>query len=74
MSQRIFQFANGYDASVIDHGYGSDEGYEELAVMRDGDLDYTTPLTADVLGWLTSEQVVAYLWQLSELPALEKEA
>ena len=52
------QFENGWGVSVIDHGYGSDEGLLELAVTKDGDLHYDNPVAmGDVCGWLTVEDV-----------------
>ena len=52
------QFENGWGVSVIDHGYGSDEGLLELAVEKDGILHYANPVAmGDVCGWLTVEDV-----------------
>ena len=66
--QRRYQFQNGYGASVINHkgSYGYPEKWE-LAVTQDGDLCYTTPITDDVIGHLTEEQV---LEKLEEIKAL----
>lgn len=52
-----FNFPNGYGASVIrnQYSYGGPEGFFELAVFLGGELCYTTPITNDVLGWLTSD-------------------
>lgn len=60
--QTVHRFENGYGASVISNGYGRESGLLELAVVRfvDGDkydLDYSTPITDDVLGHLTDQQV-----------------
>lgn len=68
--QYKFKFDNGYGASVIKH-YGS-YGYEldlwELAVLGpDGDLNYGTSITDDVLGYLTDEEVRETLKQIQEL-------
>lgn len=63
-----FRFDNGYGASVINDGYGAEEGLYELAVLdRDDHLTYSTPVTDDVLGWLTVEQVVEALDQIEAL-------
>lgn len=70
-TQWEFRFPNGYGASVIDDGYGGDSGLYELAVLNpDGRLDYSTPITDDVLGWLTAEDVTA---RLDEIAALTPE-
>lgn len=72
-TQDLYSFPNGYGASVIcgPYSYGSKAGLYELAVIGpNGDLDYTTPITSDVLGWLDPEQVQAVLRDISELPAV----
>lgn len=61
-SQWKFKFANGYGASVINDGYGAEAGRYELAVLgQDGHLCHDTPITDDVLGWLTEDEVAAAL-------------
>lgn len=63
-----FRFTNGYGASVISDGYGGDRGLFELAVLdRDG-LCYNTPITSDVIGWQTAEQIAGLLRQIAALP------
>tara|TARA_Y100000589_G_scaffold41516_1_gene34890 strand:+ start:287 stop:541 length:255 start_codon:yes stop_codon:yes gene_type:complete len=50
-------FANGWGVSIIDFGYGSDEGLLELAVLKDGHLHYANPVAqGDVCGWLTGDE------------------
>lgn len=80
-SQVIWQFPNGYGASVIrwmdDHrgpvigSYGAEDGLFELAVLKfDGTtfgLTYDTPITSDVLGWLSPERVAAVLVKIKNL-------
>ena len=69
--QRKYQFPNGYGASVIqgEFSYGGDEGLFELAVFGpDGHLTYDTPITDDVLGYLTEEDVVKTLALIEALP------
>lgn len=70
--QYEFKFANGYGASVVRHDYshGGPSGSWELAVLDSADrLDYSTPVTDDVLGWLSVEDVRAALAQVAELPS-----
>lgn len=67
-SQWKFSFPNGFGASVIDDGYGADEGLYELAVLGPGGhLTYDTPITDDVLGYLTEEQVTETLAKIEAL-------
>ena len=71
-SQRIYRFPNGYGASVVrhEHSYGGRQGLFELAVLDSNDeLCYDTPITSDVIGWLTSKQVDELLDKISKLPA-----
>lgn len=69
--QWVFSFANGYGASVVrSHmSYGSAYGLWEVAVLdADGDLDYSTEITDDVLGSLSERQVADVLRDIAELP------
>jgi hypothetical protein len=65
-----FEFPNGYGASVINDGYGREQGLHELAVMRGTHIDYDTPITDDVLGCLSIAEVVATLDAIAALPAV----
>ena len=68
--QKVYGFPNGYGASVIKHdnSYGSKENLWELAVLNGaGELDYSTPITDDVLGRLTWENVYNTLTTIKEL-------
>lgn len=66
----IHDFDNGYSASVIRRpgSYGYSSGLYELAVLRHGRVDATTPITDDVLGWLTMDKVNELLKQIEALP------
>ncbi len=67
-----FTFPNNRGASVISHqySYGGLQGLWELAVTgADGHLDYSTPVTNDVIGWLSVGQVGDLLAQIAALPA-----
>lgn len=70
-----YKFPNGRGASVIRHAesYGGTAGLWELAVLNTaGRLDYTTPITDDVLGWLTWDEVQTHLAAIADLEAPEK--
>ena len=57
-------------ASVIrhEHSYGGKLGLWELAVLdADGNIDYSTPITEDVLGRLTWKEVTTTLKQIQKL-------
>ena len=65
-----FTFPNGYSGSVVRHfgSYGGPQGLWEIAVMHGGELVYDTPITNDVLGWQTEEDVEQVLNKIRELP------
>lgn len=77
-------FDNGRGVSVVrassDFGgflggtYGADEGLYELAVLKgtedDWNLDYTTSITSDVLGYLNESDVTKYMKQVQELESV----
>ena len=68
--QRVYKFPNGYGASVIRHkgSYGFKSGLWELAVLdSSGDLCYSTPITNDVIGYLTDEEVILKLNEIRGL-------
>lgn len=67
--RKLYKFPNGLGASVISHiySYGGEKGLFELAVMKDGHINYNTPITSDVLGHLTWEEVEYNLHKISEL-------
>jgi len=72
--QAIVKFKNNYGASVVKHeySYGGKQGLYELAVIQydesgDWDICYDTPITDDVLGYLTEDDVTDYLIQIEQL-------
>ena len=73
--QTIHKFDNGYGASVISGGtftYGGDQGLKELAVIKFSSEDkwsicYETPITDDVIGYLSDEEVESILLQIEAL-------
>jgi hypothetical protein len=69
-----YAFPNGYGASVIrnQYSYGNEDGLFELAVLdSSGHLTYDTPITDDVIGYLTAEQVQEQLAKIAALPPNE---
>lgn len=64
-------FPNGRSASVINHKYSYGI---ELAVLDDrGIIDYSTPITDDVLGYLTKDELHAALHAIAALPPIARE-
>lgn len=68
--QRRINFPNGYTASVVSHGYsyGGEQKLFEIAVMRDGEIVYDTPVTDDVIGYLDFDEVARALEEIKALP------
>ena len=74
--QYVFRFENDYGASVIKNNgsYGHNDDLWELAVLKfygpdecQWDLNYETPITDDVIGWQTDEQIRDLLKRIKEL-------
>ena len=65
-----FKFKNGYGASVVKHSfsYGNKKDLFELAVLDDKEeLCYSTPITNDVIGYLTNDDVIELLNEIKNL-------
>ena len=66
-------FPNGYGISVVRFpgSYGAGEGLYEIAVLQgleeDWEICYDTPITDDVMGYLTIEDVETVLTQIQNL-------
>lgn len=63
-------FDNGYGISVVRHrySYGGPSGLYEIAVLdKDGRITYSTPITQDVIGYLTSDDVSDIMVKIQEL-------
>ena len=63
-------FDNGYGVSVVSHSYsyGGRDGLYEVAVLDSNDeLTYDTPVTNDVIGYLTEGDVTDVMKQVQEL-------
>jgi len=63
------QFDNGYEASVVksEYTYGGKNGLYELAVFKDGEICYNTPITDDVIGYLRPEDVTDVMAKIQQL-------
>ena len=81
-TQKIWRFENGYGASVINFklfngmygSYTNDDNEFELAVIKfkgksneKFEIDYNTPITNDVIGNLSIEEVIKILKKIKEL-------
>lgn len=66
-NQTCYYFPNGYGASVIKNGYGSSDGLFELGLLKGDKLHYIDDsMFADVIGYLTSGQVMDLLHNISQ--------
>lgn len=72
--QWIFKFNNNYGASIIKHlgSYGYEKDLFELAILyfdEEGKshLSYNTPLTDDVIGYLSNNEVMELLEKIKKL-------
>ena len=67
--QARITFDNGYGASVVKtpYTYGGDRGLYELAVFKDGEITYATPITDDVIGYLRPEDVTDVMAKIQQL-------
>jgi hypothetical protein len=67
--QAKVSFDNRYGASVVktDRSYGGKDGLYELAVLFDGHICYDTPITNDVIGFLTEDEVTELLQKIEAL-------
>ena len=63
------KFDNGYEVSVVKspHSYGGDKGLYELAIFKDGEICYDTPITDDVIGYLRPQDVTDVMEKIQKL-------
>jgi len=64
------KFDNKYGISVVstNYSYGGRDGLYEIAVLdSEGDLTYNTPVTSDVIGYLSPEEVTDIMKQIQLL-------
>ena len=69
--QAIAEFPNGFGASIIksDTSHGGKSGLFELAVLDNdtGNINSTTFITDDVIGWLGEDDIDRVLTAISKL-------
>ena len=71
--QTILKFPNDYGASIVRFAgsYGFEKGLWEMAVIKysgdDWEIKYDTPITDDVLGYLSEEDVITHLQEVQKL-------
>lgn len=67
--QARIQFENGYGASVVKtpYTYGGKDGLYELAVIKNDEICYDTPITGDVIGYLRPEDVTDVMVKIQQL-------
>ena len=67
--QKCYDFKNGYSASVVRNqlSYGNRENLFEVAILKDGELCYDSPITNDVVGYCTARDVRKLLSQIKRL-------
>lgn len=71
----LFSTGHGLEVSVVRGSttYGGSQGLFELAMLEDGRCCYTTPITSDVLGYLSEAEVLDILERASMLIQREGE-
>ena len=68
--QCIVQFPNGYGVSIVQgpNTYGGSKGLYELAVFgKNGEITYDTPITNDVIGYLSELEIEKTLIDIKNL-------
>jgi hypothetical protein len=63
--RKVENFSNGYGYSLIENAYSYGL---ELAVLKDGQICYDTPITNDVIGHLTMEEANGIIERIKALP------
>ena len=63
------KFDNTYEVSVVKskYTYGGDIGLYELAIFKDGEICYDTPITNDVIGYLRPVDVTEVMEKIQQL-------
>ncbi len=68
LKQAAVNFDNGYGISVLLGAGQYSNGIDtyEVAVLKEGELCYVTPITDNVLGWQTKDQVEKIMIELQK--------
>lgn len=69
--QAILKFDNKYGISVVkfNGSYGYSKDLWEIAILdKELDLCYSTPITDDVIGYLSDDEVTDIMKQIQTLP------
>lgn len=68
--QAKMNFENGYGISVIFGSMFYSNGIDtyEVGILKDGILCYATPITDDVIGYITADEVTDIMRKIQELP------
>lgn len=74
--QMIVKFDNGFGASIINNIYShtrNDQEFELAVIEKTGEeqndweLCYTTEITDDIIGYLSEEEIIEYLYKIKDL-------
>lgn len=67
--QAIMDFSNGYGVSVLcgKDFYSNGINTFEVGIRRGDNLTFDTPITDDVIGWQTPEQITEIMKQVQDL-------
>lgn len=68
--QAKMDFENGYGISVLFGSIFYSNGIDtyEVGILKDGSLCYDTPITNDVIGYITADEVTDIMRKIQELP------
>ncbi|WP_233522884.1 MULTISPECIES: hypothetical protein [unclassified Bacteroides] len=68
--QAKMDFENGYGISVLFGSMFYSNGIDtyEVGILKDGVLCYNTPITNDVIGYVTADEVTDIMRKIQELP------
>lgn len=68
--QAVLNFPNGYGVSVVNgRGAYCGPGTYEVAILKDGNIDYSTEITDDVLSYQTPDEITEVMAKLQNMPA-----
>lgn len=68
--QAKMNFENGYGVSVLLGSMFYSNGIDtyEVGILKNGSLCYDTPITNDVIGYITADEVNEIMRKIQELP------